>query len=102
MKAHGAYHHISYPTHGFYCRRQRASKGQSEKPGSAAAAVTSAELTPLAQRQAQSQREEDEPEDDSLWGADMTVLQSLPVLWDLLGETGRELAKRTGGVSLQV
>jgi hypothetical protein len=30
----------------------------------------------------------------------MTIVQSLPVLWDTLGQTCRELAKQTAGVSL--
>jgi hypothetical protein len=31
----------------------------------------------------------------------MTVIQSLPILWDLTGETCREIAKQTAGVTLE-
>eukprot|EP00596_Hydrurales_sp_CCMP1899_P009229 CAMPEP_0119046648 /NCGR_PEP_ID=MMETSP1177-20130426/47975_1 /TAXON_ID=2985 /ORGANISM="Ochromonas sp, Strain CCMP1899" /LENGTH=177 /DNA_ID=CAMNT_0007020095 /DNA_START=219 /DNA_END=749 /DNA_ORIENTATION=- len=51
-------------------------------------------------------KNEDSQEDtdrdvEGLWGADMTVIQSLPILWDLTGETCREIAKQTAGVSLE-
>lgn len=38
---------------------------------------------------------------ESLWGADMTIIQSLPIIWDLLGETCREISKQTAGISLE-
>jgi hypothetical protein len=37
---------------------------------------------------------------EGLWGADMTVIQSLPILWDLTGETCREIAKQTAGIRI--
>eukprot|EP01038_Epipyxis_sp_PR26KG_P008376 gene8376-11333_t len=39
-------------------------------------------------------------EQREIWGADMTILQSLPLLWNVLGEINREVFKQTAGVSI--
>jgi hypothetical protein len=32
----------------------------------------------------------------------MTVIQSLPILWDLTGETCREITKQTAGIHMLI